>query len=303
MTISAVILSFNAANDLDRCVRSLIEVERLKAGLDQVIIIDNGSIDGSPDVIERLISTYPDLVEATFLPTNGGTTAPRNLGFAKATGDHVLVIDSDLHFRTSVLPPLLDQLNADPSIGIIAPRLVFPNGRRQMSTDVFPTISRKIERFFRLRALEDEVGNQDDQSQDDRGLRDQGAIDRGRDVDYAISAFWLMRRELIELLGPLDERIFYAPEDADYCLRSWLFRRRVVYRPDLNVVHDAKERSRSFKNWQFTRRHVQGLAYFFRKHGYAISTERLYRRIGRSRLLNAAQVRFVGRTAESGVSR
>ena len=268
MSISAIILSFNAAGDLNRCVRSLIDIERLEAGQDQVIIIDNGSTDDTRSTIQRLRDDFPDLIDATMLPENGGTTAPRNLGIARAKGDHLLVIDSDVYFQRPVLTPLLEQLNADPSIGIIAPRLIFPDGRPQLSTDVFPTIPRKLERFLRLRALERRNGND---------------AETCRAVDYAISAFWLMRRDLIDLIGPLDERIFYAPEDVDFCLRTWLRGRRVVYRPDLDVVHDAKERSRSLKSLVFTWRHVLGLTYFFKKHRYAFSADDVYRRIGRPR--------------------
>jgi GT2 family glycosyltransferase len=219
-------------------------------------------------VIESLIREHRGLVEATFLPANLGTTAPRNLGFAKARGEHLLVIDSDIQFREPILPDLVRQLDADRSIGIVAPRLIFPDGRPQMSTDVFPTIPRKLERAFRLRALER------------RRLDDALPC---RPVDYAISAFWLMRRDLIDRIGPLDERIFYAPEDVDFCLRAWLKGQRVVYRPDLAVVHDAKERSRSLGSLLFTWRHVRGLAYFFRKHRYAFNADGLYRRIGRLR--------------------
>lgn len=265
MSISAIILSFNASQDLDRCVRSLVDVEGLRAGRDQILVIDNGSTDDSRTVIERLISTYHGLVDATFLPRNLGTTAPRNLGFAKATGDHLLVIDSDIQFRTPVLPSLIEQLAADSAIGITVPKLIFPDGRDQLSTDDFPTIPRKLERLFRLRALERRVDPDQQKS---------------RRVDYAISAFWLMRRELVDLIGQLDERIFYAPEDVDFCLRASLKGKHVVYRPDLEVVHDAKERSRSLKSLMFTWRHILGLAYFFRKHRYAFSTNSLYRRIG-----------------------
>jgi GT2 family glycosyltransferase len=268
MSISAVILSFNDKKCLGRCIKSLIEVEGLKAGQDQILIIDNGSVDGSKELIKRMADASSGLVEATFLPVNQGTTRPRNLGFAQATGDHLLVIDSDIYFRKPVLPDLVKQLKADPTIGIIAPKLTFPDGRPQLSTDVFPTVPRKLERLFRLRTLE-------------RRSRREPSADRP--VDYAISAFWLMRRDLIDLTGPLDERIFYAPEDVDFCLRVWLKGRRVVYRPGLDVVHDAKERSRSLKGLLFTWRHVQGLLYYFRKHGYAFSTDRLYRRIGRPR--------------------
>ncbi len=264
MSVSAIILSFNASKDLNRCVRSLIEVEGLKAGHDQILVIDNGSSDDSRAVIEQLIDLYPGLVDATLLPTNLGTTLPRNLGIAKATGDHLLVVDSDIQFRTPVLPPLIKQLRADRSIGIIAPKLIFPDGRSQLSTDVFPTVPRKLERLFRLRALE---------------RLEAGGQQPSKPVDYAISAFWLMRRELVDLVGPLDERIFYAPEDVDFCLRAWLKGKRIVYRPDLKVVHDAKERSRSLKGLLFAWRHVLGLAYFFRKHRYAFSAQALYRRI------------------------
>jgi GT2 family glycosyltransferase len=268
MSISAVILSFNAKKDLGLCIRSLIEVEGLRTGRDQILVIDNGSTDGSKELIERMASGSSGLIEATFLPGNHGTTRPRNLGFAKATGTHVLVIDSDIQFRKPVLPDLIKQLNADPTIGIIAPRLTFPDGRPQMSTDVFPTVPRKLERLFRLRTLER------------RSLPDPSS---NLPVDYAISAFWLMRRDLFDLTGPLDERIFYAPEDVDFCLRVWLKGRRVVYRPDLDVIHDAKERSRSLKGLLFAWRHLQGLLYYFKKHGYAFSADDLYRRIGRLR--------------------
>ena len=285
MSISAIILSFNAKRDLDRAVRSLIEVEGLEASRDQVLVIDNGSTDGSKAVLDDLVLAFPSLVDVTFLPENRGTTAPRNLGFAKASGEHLLVIDSDIHFREPVLERLIEQLAADPSIGIIAPRLIFPDGRRQISTGVFPTLGRKLERLFRLRTLE---------RRDARVLQSSGA------VDYAISAFWLMRRDLIDRIGPLDERIFYAPEDVDFCLRAWLHGKRVVYRPDLEVVHDAKERSRSLKGLLFAWRHVLGLAYFFKKHGYVLSTDKLYRRIGRPRSSGAAEPIVTARKIESG---
>ena len=264
MSISAVILSFNARRDLDRCINSLIDVENLKAGKDQILIVDNGSMDGSKALIRRLAATYPTLVEGIDLPTNHGTTVSRNLAFEKAKGDYVLVIDSDIDFRLPVLESLIADLATDPSIGIIAPRLIFPSGRSQMSTDVFPTVKRKIERSVRLRSLERET---------------EMTRDAPRTVDYAISAFWLMRRDLLDHVGKLDERIFYAPEDVDFCLRTWLAGKSIVYRPDLEVIHDAKERSRSLKGLLFTWRHLVGLAYFFGKHGYCWRADGVYRRI------------------------
>ena len=264
MSISAVILSFNAQDDLDRCVRSLIEVEDLEAGRDQVLIVENGSIDGSKALVNRLSSAFPGLIEGIDLPTNHGTTISRNFALARAKGDYVLVIDSDIEFKQPVLKRLLRELELDPSIGIIAPRLIFPSGRPQMSTDSFPTVGRKLERMFRLRQLEHVTRN---------------AVRSVQDVDYAISAFWLMRRNLLDKVGLLDEQIFYAPEDVDFCLRIWIAGQKVVYQPALEVVHDAKERSRSLKGLLFAWRHLLGLIYFFRKHGYCWRADTIYRRI------------------------
>ena len=265
MSISAVILSFNSRHDIERCVRSLVEVEKLDAQRDQVLVVDNGSIDGSQAVIQELSSAFPGLVEGIYLPVNRGTTVSRNQAFARATGDHILVIDADIRFERPALDHLLACLAADRSIGIVAPRLVFPDGRAQLSTDVFPTLPRKIERLFRLRTLE---------------RREAVAGTAPRAVDYAISAFWLMRRDLLARIGPLDERIFYAPEDVDYCLRTWLGGGKVVCVPEVAVIHDAKERSRSLKDCRFALRHGLGLGYFFAKHRYLWRTHGLYRRIG-----------------------
>jgi GT2 family glycosyltransferase len=106
-------------------------------------------------------------------------------------------------------------------------------------------------------------------------------ISQPREVDYAISAFWLMRREVFEKVGPLDERIFYSPEDVDYCLRVWQAGFGVRYEPAVHAVHDAQEISRGFKMAGFTLRHAKGLAYLFLKHRYAFGLSRLYRRLGR----------------------
>ncbi|MGI9436758.1 MAG: glycosyltransferase [Geminicoccaceae bacterium] len=284
MSISAVILSFNACGDLERCIRSLIDVERFEPGRDQILIVDNGSTDGSKGLIKTLVAEFPALIEGIDLPANLGTTVSRNLALAKAKCDHLLIIDSDIFFERPVLRKLLVVLESDPKIGIVAPRLTFPDGRPQMSTDMFPTLPRKLERLFRLRALERQADPRDG---------------RGGAVDYAISAFWLMRRALLRHVGLLDQRIFYAPEDVDYGIRTWLAGYRIVFSPELAVIHNAKERSRSWKGLLFTWRHIVGLAYLFRKHGYLWRAARLYRAIDNLHDANAI-TRETGRPAPAG---
>lgn len=93
-------------------------------------------------------------------------------------------------------------------------------------------------------------------------------VDGVQDVGYLLSACWMMRRNVLEEVGLLDERIFYAPEDVDYCVRVHRAGFRVAWYHDVEIIHEYQRLSKrklvSKMNWE----HVKGLVYFFRKYGY-----------------------------------
>lgn len=265
MLLSAVILSFDSAAHLETAVRSLAaECARL-GGPCEVVVVDNGSRDGSVALLRRLEGEFASLLRVIRLPVNLGTTVSRNMALRGARGRFVLVMDSDVEVPAGCLAALLPRLAASPRIGILAPRLVHRDGRPQLSADMFPTLTRKLARFFGLRRIEAALP---------------GGQDGPRRVDYAISAFWLMRREVLERVGLLDERIFYSPEDVDYCLRVWAAGYEVVLDDAATAIHDAREVSRGLRNPRFLVSHALGLAYLFAKHRYAFGRTRLYRRLG-----------------------
>lgn len=264
--VSFVVLSYNSAPYLETCVRSL--VEQASGALDEIWIVDNGSTDGSPRIIEQLRARWPDAVKPILLEQNTGTTVSRNMALERARGRYIGIIDSDVEVPPGTVDALIARLDADPRCGIVAPRLVYPDGRPQLSTDVFPTVARKIQRFVGLRRLEFQESRK-------------GMPSSPRTADYAISAFWLMRRDVLEKTGFLDSRIFYSPEDVDFCLRIWQAGYMVVYDPGPYAIHRAQEISRkSVRHWA-TWSHIAGLLYLFRKHRYFLGRGGLYRRIGR----------------------
>lgn len=265
MLLSAVILSFDSAAHLETAVRSLAaECARL-GGPCEVVVVDNGSRDGSVALLRRLEGEFASLLRVIRLPVNLGTTVSRNMALRGARGRFVLVMDSDVEVPAGCLAALLPRLAASPRIGILAPRLVHRDGRPQLSADMFPTLTRKLARFFGLRRIEAALP---------------GGQDGPRRVDYAISAFWLMPREVLARVGLLDERIFYSPEDVDYCLRVWAAGYEVVLDDAATAIHDAREVSRGLRNPRFLLSHALGLAYLFAKHRYAFGRARLYRRLG-----------------------
>ena len=266
MLISAVILSYNSERHLESCLDSLLAALQGLPERSEILVVENGSRDRSADILRRYQDRHPDTVKGLFQDRNLGTTASRNLALRRAAGRYILILDSDVVVPAGTLERLLDYLESHERCGLVAPRLVYPDGRPQLSVDRFPTLWRKLARLVSLKRLE-------------RNLSDRGAEPGPREVDTAISAFWLLRRDILTEVGPLDERFFYAPEDVDYCLSIWLSGYSVVYEPRVDAVHDAQELSRGRRVNRFTLHHALGLLRYFLKHGYLNSRAGLYRRI------------------------
>lgn len=265
LSISAVILSFNSARYIETCIRSLASALAPLAQPNEIWAVDNGSTDGSVAILRRLELEFPEL-RVIYSSHNLGTTVSRNAALRRTRGRHILIIDSDVEVGADTIAPLIDVLDRDPHCGIAAPRLTFRDGSPQLSADVFPTIGRKLQRFVALRSLE--------------AAYTPASPGELRRVDYAISAFWAMRREMLERVGYFDERIFYSPEDVDYCLRVWQAGYAVLQVGTAQAVHDAQEISRRMQHPKFFLGHLKGLTYFFAKHRYCLRLRGLHRRLG-----------------------
>lgn len=265
--ISAVMLSFNSARYLERCLGTLVDELRSDPDAeDEIFVIDNGSNDGSVEILQRMESELGGLLNVTYLPENTGTTYPRNMALRQVSGRYVLIIDSDVDVPAGTIGALIERLESDDRIGLVAPKLLYPSGKLQMSVDVFPTVMRKLQRYLSLKKME-------------AAANEAGAPTEPSEVDYAISAFWLLPRAAVDAVGLFDERIFYSPEDVDYCIRVWAAGYRIVYDPTVHAIHDAQEISRGLRKVTFS--HAGGLLYLFKKHRYFLGHRALYRRLGR----------------------
>ena len=253
--LSLVLLTWNSEKYIQRCVESLKSSLSDSAYKWEAIIVDNGSLDNTVPILKKLSQENPDQFHICLLPFNHGTTVSRNIALKKARGTFVAIVDSDIEITQKIFPLLIDVLEKDDSIGLVAPQILYPSGKWQKSYDRFPTIFQKINRFFRLKAVENRQ----------RLLK---TVETRKNVDYAISAFWLFRRTLLDTVGLLDEKIFYSPEDVDYCLRIWKAGYGIVYFPGCSVVHHSQEISRGWKINKAKFHHLAGLFYFFRKHRY-----------------------------------
>lgn len=255
MDISFVLLTWNSKAYIDDAVASIFADLAETSFTFEIFVVDNGSTDGTADILRRLQREHPDTVLPTFLDRNIGTTRTRNMAMERSTGRYIVIMDSDVELHGNTIPGLVATLEANPPAGMAVPRLLYPSGTLQKSVDCFPTLLRKVRRYLFLKAMEEE---------EDRA----GVSMEPVEVDYAISALWVIRRTALDKVGPLDEYFFYAPEDVDYCIRFWKAGFSIIYDPRYTATHHTQELSRGFRLNVATQKHVLGLLYYFKKHRY-----------------------------------
>jgi len=259
MDLSFIILTWNSKKYIGPCLRSLM-LEAERSGMEyEIFLVDNGSKDGTISILKAFHGTFPARIKPIFLGRNHGTTHPRNLAIRKATGRFICIMDSDVELGQGILDRLTRELDQNQTAGMIAPKLFYPSGNLQKSTDAFPTVLSKIKRYLFLRRIE---------KREERQRQREGVYP----VLYAISAMWMIKRAAMDRIGLLDEKIFYSPEDVDYCYRMRQAGYQILYHADVAAIHHTQEISRGFKINKATISHIRGLFYYFRKHRYIFSS-------------------------------
>jgi GT2 family glycosyltransferase len=246
--VSVLILTHSVREDLERCLASV----RAHAGVPvQVVVVDNGSTDGTQDWLR---AEYPE-IELVELPVNIGTAA-RQHGLDRARGRYTLFLDSDAQLTEGALPALVAALDEHPEWGLVGPELVYGDGSPQPSARRFPPLvlpflrRPPLGRFF------------EDSAPVRRHLMTDIAPDRARPVVYVLGACQLFRTELARKAGRWDERIFWGPDDADWCIRIRDAGGEIVWFPHATVIHSYRRQSSKTPFSRTALHHLQGFYYF-----------------------------------------
>src|SRR3990172_2455317 len=136
--VSAVVLTWNSANHIPRALAALSRQARDIPS--EIIVIDNGSTDGSPELVR---ACAPD-AQVIRYARNLGVARARNRGIALARGRFVLLLDIDTEMHAGSLSTLVCVFSMHPMVGIAGPRLVSPDGTVQFSCRRFPTVQGKL---------------------------------------------------------------------------------------------------------------------------------------------------------------
>jgi GT2 family glycosyltransferase len=254
--LSIVIVSFNARADLERCLESLHATP--PAAPHEIVVVDNASGDGSAEAA-RL---WPK-VRVIARTTNGGFASGNNAGIRATTGSAILLLNSDTVVPPGALDRLLAELARDPGVAVVGPRLVDGAGRPELS------FGRMIGPINELRQKR-RAGNAEEVEK----------LTRQRHYpDWVSGACLLVRRADAEAVGGLDERFFMYTEDVDFCAAIRARGRRILFTPEVEVVHLRGRSAASAPqatNAAYRRSHV---AFYEKHHPHWAPFLRFYLRI------------------------
>jgi N-acetylglucosaminyl-diphospho-decaprenol L-rhamnosyltransferase len=242
-SVSAVVVTYNALPWIERCLESVRGCE--------LIVVDNGSSDGTPGFVREHFGEARLIEEE-----NRGLGAGLNAGIAVASGRWLLLLNSDAWVVDDAISKLVEVLERNSEAAVAGPRLLNRDGTLQRSVRGFPTPWRLATEYFFLRKLGPRTRLFN--AFYGAGFRH----DREREVEFLKGAALLARRSAVEQVGGFDERFFLFSEEVDWCYRLRQAGWKVVFTPAAEVVHvgGASHAGRFF------REQVQGHLLFFAKH-------------------------------------
>lgn len=253
MKLSIIIVNWNTRDYLLGALQSIYA--DLPDGGCEVIVVDNGSCDGSA---QAAATAYPQ-VRLIANSENVGYARANNQGMRVATGEYVLLLNPDVVVPRGAIRRAIQVMEAEPDIGVLAAKLVHPDGRVQDSIRGFPTpwsiacevlgLARLAPRSRLLSAYRMRWFDYDERS----------------DVDQPMGTFLLMRRAVLDRVGLMDERFPIFFNDVDWCYRARKLGVRIVYEPSVELLHYGGGSTRLVAPqmaWESRR----GLLVYLRKH-------------------------------------
>jgi len=222
--LDVIIVSFNSASYLVPCLES-IYAHAGDAEVD-VVVVDNGSIDGSPELVEEC---FP---QARVLRNeNRGFAHGNNQGFGITNSDYVLFVNPDVEIKEGTFGDLLRELAARPLVGLIGCRQLDEDGTLFPTIRRFPTVGRSL-----FEALGSEHFPIRTAWMGEREL-DPWAYQREGECDWVSGSFMLARRKAVRDAGLMDERFFLFSEETDLCAQIKAAGWEVRYLPQMTILH------------------------------------------------------------------
>ena len=234
MTLSIVIVNYNTEQLLRSCLESVY------AGANgtpmDIWVVDNHSRD---DSVRMVRSLFPQ-VNVMENPANTGFSQANNLVVSKCRSDLILLLNPDTLIIDDAIERMVKFMEANPKVGIAGCKVLNRDGTLQLSCR--RSIPTPPVAFYRLTGLSRLFPNHPKIASYNMTYE---SPERTHEVDAVSGAFMMIRREVVEQVGLLDERFFMYGEELDWCLRAKRAGWSVAYHPDAQIVHYKGESTKT----------------------------------------------------------
>jgi len=179
--------------------------------------------------------------------------------YLESDSDYHLILNPDVEFNPVILDELTSQLENDNSLSMVAPKVLFPNGKIQNSCRRYP-------RFFELLARRISLLKLFFENQIKRGVYNDKNLSKPFIAEYITGCFHLFRTKDFVALNGFDERYFLYMEDVDICRKIDEFGKKKLYYPKVEITHVLKQGS--YKKYHLLFRHFTSMLKYFKKWGF-----------------------------------
>lgn len=305
LRLSIIIVNWNVHELLDRCLASVYASD-LAPGSFEIIVVDSASQDESVAMVRERYPAVRLLAQAE----NVGFTRGNNIGLAQAQGDFLLLLNPDTEVKRDALGIMLGYLRTNPAVGIIGPHTLNSDGSHQSTRRRFPTLMTGIFESSWLAAAAPSGVERDyrmlETDDDDISM-----------VDWVQGSALMLRREVYQDIGGLDDAYIMYSEELDYCRRAKTAGWQVAYHGRALITHHGGKSSEQVAAQTLIHFHTSKLRYFHKHHGFGhyiflrtilllqftwqLALEAAKGALGHKRKLRAERVRRYWRVLQSGL--
>jgi N-acetylglucosaminyl-diphospho-decaprenol L-rhamnosyltransferase len=259
LPVAAVVVSFNTAELLERCLHSVMDAHPA-----EVIVVDNGSTDGSVAMAQE---RFPQ-VRLITPETNRGYGAAANHGVAASSAPAILLLNSDTTIEPDAPGSLGGYLAEHPTVAVAGPRLLNPDGSLQRSARPYPSVGDTLLAETGLHLVVRRLP----------GIRERffrtWSHDLPQRVPWVLGAALAIRRSAFEAVGGFDTGFFMYGEESDLCRRLERAGYEIHYAPVTSVVHIGAASTRSRAD-AMRRERLVGHKRYLLRHSTRASAERI----------------------------
>lgn len=253
--ISVVVLNWNTKDLLTQCVQSLEKELSFLDSQSEIILVDNGSTDGSVETINSLEENFSQHPKISILKIlnkdNLGYTKGNNLGIKAASGEYIMILNTDTIVQPGSIRKMIEFLENHPEFHIIGPQLLNPDGTPQANCGRFPHLKTVALMLFKEHFKE---------SQQVRF-----SPERSQEVEWLMGAAFIARKEVFEKTGGFDENIFMYMEEVEWFYRARKAGFKAYFLKDAQITHLGRGSSKTGKTQPILNIY-RGVIYFYQKH-------------------------------------